>query len=146
MDETVNVRKGLESSVRDGDEGVIANADEIADGFEDFQVVTGEQRQKTVAKLLSGSWELDPVPKVMLNKYVRSLSHVSTKMANISSSNEAFATSLKTATVKPLIRKSNMDLDQLKKYRLVSDLPTLSEIIEKTGSHALKTSHVDKST
>ena len=47
------------------------------------------------------------------------------------SSNGLFPTSLKAARVTPLIKKSNLDPEQLKNYRPVSNLPTLSKIIEK---------------
>ena len=60
-----------------------------------------------------------------------SICPVLTRIANISLSSGVFPTSLKAARVKPLIKKSSLDPEQLKNYRPVSNLPTLSKIIEK---------------
>ena len=66
---------------------------------------------KVVAKLSSVSCERDPVPTKMLSTCLESLSPVLTKKTNISG---VFPASLKTARVKPLIKKSNMDPEKLK--------------------------------
>ena len=47
------------------------------------------------------------------------------------SRHRVFPTSLKVASVKRIIKKPNLDPEQLKNYRPVSNLPTLSKIIEK---------------
>jgi hypothetical protein len=51
-------------------------------------------------------------------------------VTNFTLSNWVFPTSLKVARVKALIKKCNPDPEQMKNYRPVSNLPTLSQIIE----------------
>jgi len=43
----------------------------------------------------------------------------------------SFLNSLKTAVVKPLLKKSNLDKTILSNYRLISNLPFIGKIIEK---------------
>ena len=50
---------------------------------------------------------------------------------NCSLQTGVFPTSFKTAVVKPLLKKSNLDHNILNNYRPVSNLPFLSKILEK---------------
>ena len=131
-DKIAKIRNGLESVTRENPKYAVAHSDKITDFvFDRFQPVTEEQMRKVVGKLSSASCMLDPIPTKILKKCSSSLSPVLTKITNISLNNGVFPTSLKVARVKPLIKKSNLDPEQLKNYRPVSNLPTLSKIIEK---------------
>ena len=87
--------------------------------------------RKVVGKLSSATCVLDPIPPQILKKRISSLSPVLTKITNKWLSNGVFPTSLKVARVKHLIKNPNLDPEQLKNYWHVSNLPTLSKIIEK---------------
>ena len=50
---------------------------------------------------------------------------------NCSLQTGVFPTAFKTAVVKPLLKKSNLDPNVLNNYRPVSNLPFLSKILEK---------------
>ena len=122
-DKLAQIRNGLESVSHDNPQFSVTDTDKIIDFvFDRFQPVTEEQMRKVVVKLSSATCVLDPIPTQMLKKCISSLSPVLTKITNISLSNGVFPTSLKVARVKPLIKKSNLDPEQLKNYRPVSNL------------------------
>jgi hypothetical protein len=53
-----------------------------------------------------------------------------TNIENKSLSSGKFPKNLQTAIVRPLIKKSNLDIDDLSNYRPVSNIPYLGKIIE----------------
>ena len=126
------IRNGLESVSRHNPQYDVTDTDKITDlVFDRFQPVTEEQMRKIIVKLSSATCVLDPIPTQMLKKCTSSLSPVLTKITDISLINGVFQTSLKVAMVKPLIKKSNLYPERLKIYLPVSNLPTLSKLIEK---------------
>ena len=60
-----------------------------------------------------------------------------TKVVNLSLESGCFPDLLKSARVKPLIKNQNLDPEQLKNYRPISNLPTLSKVIEKVVTRQL---------
>jgi hypothetical protein len=54
-----------------------------------------------------------------------------TQIVNLSIQSSTVPSSLKTATVTPLLKKAQLDSEELKNYRPVSNLPYISKVIEK---------------
>ena len=81
---------------------------------------------------------LDILPTFLLKRFSTILSPIIAKLANLSFSQGVFP-NFKTAQVTPLLRKLNLEKSNLSNYRPVSNLTTLSEILEKIALSQLST-------
>ena len=61
------------------------------------------------------------------------------KITNTSLETGIFPTAIKTAIVKPLLKKSNLDHTILSNYRPISNLPGMSKVLEKVVCYQLNT-------
>ena len=73
---------------------------------------------------------MDPAPTTLLKQYTEILVPSIQHIINASLSQGSFTYSLKTAILRPLLKKPNLDL-VFKNYRPVSNLSYLSKIVEK---------------
>ena len=91
--------------------------------------------ESDILKILKGmppkSCELDPIPTKLLYENLEALLPTIIKLINISLCSGVVPCDLKTAVVKPLLKKPSLDKNLLKNYRPVSNLPFLSKILEK---------------
>ena len=74
---------------------------------------------------------LDPVRSNLLSHCIDSIAPIITRIVNLSLSSGVFSKQLKSALVKPLLKKSNLDLNDLKNYRPISNLSFLLKLIER---------------
>ncbi|XP_054864080.1 uncharacterized protein LOC129348233 [Amphiprion ocellaris] len=74
---------------------------------------------------------LDPIPTPLLKSFYGFFEEQFLNIINCSVQTGVFPTAFKTAVVKPLLKKSNLDPNVLNNYRPVSNLPFLSKILEK---------------
>ena len=84
---------------------------------------------------------LDPMPTHLLFEHLETMIPTITNIFNQSLASGIFPSEFKTAVVKPLLKKSGLDPDNLKNYRPVSNLPFLSKVLEKLVLRQL-TSHL----
>jgi exonuclease III len=77
------------------------------------------------------SCELDPIPTKLLYDNLDTLLPTVTQIINTSLVSGSVPADLKTAVVKPLLKKPSLDRNELKNFRPVSNLPFLSKILEK---------------
>jgi hypothetical protein len=77
------------------------------------------------------SCELDPLPASLLSDCLEHLLPAITDIINASLLSGSVPPCFKTAIVRPLLKKSNLDPDDLKNYRPVSNLPFLSKLLKK---------------
>ena len=78
------------------------------------------------------SCKLDPLPTWLLKECIAELVPTITDIVNMS-----LRDSLKTALIRPLLKKTGLDSDILKNYRPVSNLTFISKVIEKVVSGRL---------
>ena len=83
------------------------------------------------------SCELDPLPTWLLQDCKAELVPLITDIVNMSLRESMFPKSLKTALIRPLLKKTGLDSDILKNYRPVSNLTFISKVIEKVISGRL---------
>ena len=83
------------------------------------------------------SCELDPIPTTLLYDNPDILLPTITNIINISLTTGIVPRDLKTAIVKPLLKKPSLDKNLLKNYHPISNLPFLSKILEKVILHKL---------
>ena len=99
--------------------------------FCDFEPVTEASMLELILKTASKSCKLDPIPTSLTKQYLDALVPVITKIINTSLTTGIVPDCFKSAIVKPLLKKSGLDVNDLKNFRPVSNLPFLSKILEK---------------
>ena len=75
---------------------------------------------------------LDLLPASVLTKCLQRLLPVITDIVNRSLDEALMPNSLKTALIIPLLKKTNLDTEDVKNFRPVSNLPFVSKLIEKS--------------
>ena len=86
---------------------------------------------KLILKSASKSRNLDPIPTPLTKQYLDVLVPVITKIINTSLTTGIIPDCFKSAIVKPLLKMPGLDVNDLKNFRPVSNLPFLSKILEK---------------
>ena len=99
--------------------------------FDHFIPVSEEDVRKTILSSKPTTCPLDPIPTPLLISNLDILLPIITNFINDSLVSGIFPDIFKTAVVRPLLKKSNLDRNNLKNYRPVSNLSFLSKIIEK---------------
>ena len=119
FDKIVNIRNGL--GLPD---------EEICDEFvfsgttylETFAEATQTEISEIIKKAPSKSCELDPIPTWLLKECCTELVPIITSVINMSLNEGKVPTCMKTALIRPLLKKNGLEKDILKNYRLVSSL------------------------
>ena len=99
--------------------------------FDKFHSITRQHLLHTISKMSNKFCSLDPIPTFMLKKCSQELAPILLHIINGSMLQGVFPAEMKTALVKPTIKKKNADPDILKNYRPVSNLAVMSKLIEK---------------
>ena len=82
---------------------------------------------------------LDPIPTKLLKELLPVLGPPMLNTIKVSLSTGCVPNSLKVSVIKPLLKKTNLDPENIKNYRLISNLPFLSEFLEKAVAQQLTT-------
>ena len=96
-----------------------------------FSDATEDEVERAILTASSSSSELDPLPTRLVKQCKSSFLITLTEIVNISLKNGEVPEYLKEAVIKPLIKKSNLDKDNLKNYRPVSNIAFVSKLVEK---------------
>jgi predicted nucleic acid-binding Zn-ribbon protein len=104
-----------------------------------FLPTTDDEVRKIIMDGNSKTCHLDPLPTQLVKTSLDVLLPTLTKIVNHSLSSATVPTSLKSATVTPLLKKSSLNGEDMKNYRPVSNLPYLSKLIEKVVVKRLNT-------
>ena len=125
-----NIRTGLCAMV---DEPLVEIPDQSFNGvpLNCFSSVTLQEIRHIILKAPSKSCELDPLPSWLLKECVDELSPIVTSIVNASLNHAIVPLSLKTALIRPLLKKPGLDKEVLKNYRPVSNLSFISKVLEK---------------
>ena len=91
----------------------------------------------------SKSYELDPMPTWLLKKCIDEILPFIIRLVNTSLSSGRFPDSFKEAVIRPILKKPNLNADELKNYQPVSNLQFVSKIIEKIVMARLEEHIVD---
>ena len=105
--------------------------------FSSFQPVTIDDLSTCINTMKLKSCKLDPLPASILKHCLTTLLPVILKIVNLSLVNAIVPESLKTALVIPLLKKPDLDVEDHKNFRPVSNLPFISKVIEKIVSSQL---------
>ncbi|KAI2645280.1 RNA-directed DNA polymerase from mobile element jockey [Labeo rohita] len=96
-----------------------------------FEAIDSKTLEEIVQHLKSSTCNLDTLPTSFFKSVFNCLEADLLEVVNTSLLSGTFPNSLKTAVVKPLLKKSNLDNTILSNYRPISNLPFIGKIIEK---------------
>uniref|UniRef100_A0A8C8DYC0 Reverse transcriptase domain-containing protein n=1 Tax=Oryzias sinensis TaxID=183150 RepID=A0A8C8DYC0_9TELE len=96
-----------------------------------FIPVTDQTVQETITHLSLSTCCLDVLPTRFLKSVLNSVLPSITQIVNMSLQSGIFPEALKTAVIKPLLKKSGLDPTVLNNYRPISNLPFLGKVLEK---------------
>ena len=96
-----------------------------------FEKATASEVRKVIMNSPNKSCEIDSIPTWLLKECIDELLPLITTLINRSLSTGKFPEHFKEAIIRPLLKKPNSDIDELKNYRPVSNLNFISKIIEK---------------
>ncbi|KAK6181912.1 hypothetical protein SNE40_009690 [Patella caerulea] len=103
-----------------------------------FNPVSLVNIEKIIRNAPTKSCDLDAIPTWLLKICLPHLLQLLFTLINDCISSSQFPTAFKTAHVRPLLKKLNLDPDCLRNYRPVSNLSFLSKVIEKVIAEQLK--------
>ena len=99
-----------------------------------FVEVSDEVLLATIKDMNSKHCTLDPLPTSFLRRLSTELLPILSSIVNKSLLSGVFPSELKTALICPILKKSDLDPDNLGNYRPVSNLPFLGKLIEKCAA------------
>jgi hypothetical protein len=102
-----------------------------------FSPVNPDNLIKLIKSSPKKSCALDPLPTWLLHQCQDELIPVLCKIINLSLDLGEFPEDLKTAHITPLLKKANLDPENMKNYRPVSNLSFLSKTLERVVSQEL---------
>ncbi len=102
-----------------------------------FKPATTSEISAIIKKASKATCSLDPIPTNLLRDVLPVIAPVITNIVNSCLSSGTFPSELKSAIVKPLLKKPSLDSNNLKNYRPVSNLSFLSKVIEKVVASRL---------
>ncbi len=86
----------------------------------------------------SSSCALDPFPTALVKANISAISSLITMIINQSLQSGHVPSALKTAIIRPLLKKPTFDPQTLANYRPISNLPFLSKVLEKVVARHLQ--------
>ncbi len=99
--------------------------------LEVFEPVTPEDLRKLISAYSIKACPLDPLPARVFKSIYHVLLPVVVQIINLSLSSGSVPLSLKEAMIFPTLKKPQLDCEELKNYRPVSNLPYISKLIER---------------
>ena len=106
--------------------------------MDDLTPVTISEVQNILGSMPSKSSPLDYLPTSLLKSCSSVFAPIICTLANLSFSEGHFPDSFKSAQISPLLKKPGLDEDSPASYRPISNLNTVSKILEKLFSSRLK--------
>jgi len=134
-----NIQSGLEV-VNEQNKSQVPEEEQLIPTDRDltaFSYATEEEVRKMIMSSASKTCTLDPIPTHILKDCLDTLLPSITKIINLSLAASKFPDCFKVAAVSPLLKKANLDPNNLKNFRPVSNLPFISKILEKVVAKRL---------
>jgi hypothetical protein len=103
-----------------------------------FDPVTDDDVNRVIMESATKSCRLDPIPTWMLKESLDVLSPVITAIINKSLSTGIVPSSFKIAHITPLLKKSNLDPENLQNYRPIANLPFIFKVLERVVATQIK--------
>ena len=98
--------------------------------MDSFRLLSDDEVSAIVKKSPTKTCEADPIPTTLLKDVLPNILPLSREIVNKSLQTGTFLEDLNVALVRPLLKKTNLDLVE-KNYRPVSDLQYIGKLIER---------------
>jgi hypothetical protein len=135
----VTIRNGLLTKHKNINADTLSDSDQFAGiPLNTFPEASEDEVKRLIMKSPSKSCELDPLPTWLLKKNVDELTPIITTIVNLSLKDSCVPHSMKTARIRPLLKKEGLDPEIFKNYRPVSNLTFVSKILEKVVASRLE--------
>ena len=95
-----------------------------------FKPASFDEIKQLILSSSKSTCQSDPIPSNLLPHCIDNIVPIITRIVNLSFNIGSFSKEFKSAFVKPLLKKSNLDSDDLKNYRPISNLSFLSKLTE----------------
>ena len=122
-----NIAVALQSTVR----SAFTDRPYLGPALSSFQPVTTEEVHRLLSAMPSKSSPLDVLPCSILKACTGTFLPVIAKLANLSMQTGKFPSRYKQAQVLPLLKKDGLDCSSPENYRPISNLSTVSKILER---------------
>ena len=134
-----NIRAGImnNASTNLASANMWKSVDKPRGSLTSFCAIGEEELRKTILQMTSSSCSLDAIPTPFLKEVLDSIIGDILNIVNSSLHSGVFPDTLKTAVVRPLLKKHNLDPSLLGNYRPISNLPFLGKVLEKIVFHQL---------
>ena len=99
--------------------------------LDSFDICRPDEISKIIKASAVKSCDLDPAPTFFVKEYIDVLLPHLIRLCNVSIQSGCLPISQKTAMVMPRLKKSGLDPAEIKNYRPISNLPFMSQVIEK---------------
>ena len=106
--------------------------------FDVFENTSEDEIKKLIVSSKSTTCSLDSIPTEILKKCLNQTLPTLTKLYNLSLRSGVVPNAFKRAIIKPLLKKHNLDINELKSFRPISNLSFLSKILEKIVDQRLR--------
>ena len=127
----VKIRAGIMNNVASST-ALCKSVENSRGSLSSFCEIDEAELSKIISTMTSSSCSLDVIPTPFLKEVLSSVIKDILKIVNSSITTGVFPDSLKTAVVRPLLKKHNLDPSVLGNYRPISNLPFLGKVLEKT--------------
>ena len=104
----------------------------------DLNPASYEEVREVILSSPNKTCDLDLILTWLLKKCIDQLLPIITGIINSSMSSGCFPDELKSAIIRPHLKKTNTDADELKNYRPVSNIHFISKVLEKLVVKRLK--------
>jgi len=95
--------------------------------LDEWSRVTSEEVEKLIGAALNKTCQLDPAPTWLVKNMRRLLSPFISLLFSKSLTTGCFPQEFKEAVVRPLLKKTGLDVSELKNYRPIISLQTIGE-------------------
>ncbi|XP_072019111.1 uncharacterized protein [Amphiura filiformis] len=134
----VNIRNELDATSGIGDLTAFGFHDvPVNCELSSFASADHDEISEIIVRAPNKTCSLDSMPTWLLKTYVHDMVQFVSHIVNTSISTGVFPDSLRRAIFTPILKKSNLDQNNLSNYRPVSNIPFLSKVIEKVVSRRL---------
>ena len=96
-----------------------------------FAVVTADEVEKLLKSMPTTSSPLDFIPTSLIKSCCGTFGQIIARLANLSLEHSIFPVKFKTAQVTPLLKKHGLDFSDSANYRPISNLNTISKMLER---------------
>ena len=118
-----------DSAVEDGSKNITPDFEGTV--WTEFHPISEDELKQVLSELNKKECEGDPIPIKLLVQVMGEVTPLIHFIVNDSLKQGIFPDSLKKALVRPVIKDENGDINSLKNYRPISNLPFVSKILEK---------------